>query len=111
MAHLPMPCLPLVLSYFEMNTVICFDPNQCKRPYHDGAPIVRTAMELRRLQRRHCTWHQFGVWQHLLQELRDYKFSAHNFFGFTQDVTIFTILHYQPDVFANRSQLNRCTYY
>ena len=45
-----------------------------------------------------------------LRELQDHKFSAHNFFGFTQDATAFTIFHYQPDTFAICSQLNRRTH-
>ena len=51
-----------------------------------------------------------GVWQQFLRELQDHKFSAHNFFGFTQDATVSTLFHYPPDTFAICSQLNRRTH-
>ena len=97
--------------HFDMSTVIHFDSHRCRRPYHDGAPVIRTALALYssfNANAAHGINLASGSKSYV--NLQDHKFSAHNFFGFTQDATVFTIFHYQPDTFAICSQLNRRTH-
>ena len=100
MLHQPNVLLP-ILSYFEMRTVLQFDPRRCRHPHQrPDQPDHHTASDILYLDQQRCAWHQFGVWQHFLHELTNHKFSAHNFLGLRNDCTVFTIFHYLPMTFT-----------
>ena len=96
-----------LLPFFEMRTVLQYDPRHCRRPQPPADTTVHTAAFMLQTQQRHCEWHQVGTWQQTLHMLQDHKFSAHNFFGLHNDCTVFTMFHYQPGTFAALTTTSR----